>query len=123
MDAWLTTHAAFEVPLGQGVKAAGGVDGLAGDRDAIRWMIRDIRQNLANLPTRPVPRAFTLLRTVPERLLVTVFLRFLRSQVAAPLGTTDPASAAELERLAEQLRAMASRPAWFPPPRRIVRGR
>jgi 2-dehydropantoate 2-reductase len=40
MDAWLKTHAAFEVPLGQAVHAAGGLDALAGDADAIRDMIR-----------------------------------------------------------------------------------
>jgi 2-dehydropantoate 2-reductase len=44
MDAWLKTHAAFEVPLGQAVHAAGGLDALAGDTDAIRDMIRLMRQ-------------------------------------------------------------------------------
>jgi 2-dehydropantoate 2-reductase len=105
MDAWLKTHAAFEVPLGQAVKAAGGLEALAGDPDAIRNMTRLLRQNLANMPTRPVPRAFNLLRTVPEGVLVALFRGFLRSPAAAPLGTTDPASTAELDRMAEQLRA------------------
>ena len=105
MDAWLKTHAAFEVPLGQAVKAAGGLEALAGNPDAIRNMIRLLRQNLANMPTRPVPRAFNLLRTVPEGVLVALFRGFLRSPAAAPLGTPDPASTAELDRMAEQLRA------------------
>jgi len=105
MDAWLKTHAAFEVPLGQAVKAAGGLEALAGNLDAIRNMIRLLRQNLANMPTRPVPRAFNLLRTVPEGVLVALFRGFLRSPAAAPLGTTDPASTAELDRMAEQMRA------------------
>jgi 2-dehydropantoate 2-reductase len=87
------------------VKAAGGLEALAGNPDAIRNMIRLLRQNLANMPTRPVPRAFNLLRTMPEGVLVALFRGFLRSQAAAPLGTTDPASTAELDRMAEQMRA------------------
>ena len=46
MDAWLKTHAAFAVPLGQAVNAAGGPNALAGDPAAIRVMIRHMRQNL-----------------------------------------------------------------------------
>ena len=67
MDAWLRTHAAFEVPLGQAVHAAGGPDALAGDPDAIRQMIQMMRRNLKTMPTPTVPRAFTLLRSAPER--------------------------------------------------------
>ena len=58
MDAWLRTHAAFEVPLGQAVHAAGGPDALARDPDAIRRMIHMMRQNLKTMPTPTVPRAF-----------------------------------------------------------------
>ena len=58
MEAWLTTHAAFEVPLGQAVAAAGGPVALAGDPDAVRGMLRLMRRNLAALPAPPVPRAF-----------------------------------------------------------------
>ena len=107
MDAWLTTHAAFAVPLGQSVNAAGGPAALADDPDAVRSMIRVMRQNLSDLPTPPVPRGFTALRTVPEGLLVTLLRRFLRSPTAAHSGLSNssPAEAAELERLAEQLRA------------------
>ena len=107
MDAWLTTHAAFETPLGQAVHTAGGPAALASDPAAIRAMIRGIRQNLAALPTRPVPSAFGALRTVPEPVLVAVFRRFLRSSVAEPLTTDSPAVSAELDRLTEQLRALA----------------
>ncbi|MES2171396.1 MAG: 2-dehydropantoate 2-reductase N-terminal domain-containing protein [Actinomycetota bacterium] len=107
MDAWLTTHAAFEVPLGQAVHAAGGLEQLASDPGAIREMVRRIRHNLGAMPTPPVPRAFTLLRTLPEAMLVSVFRRFLRSSVASPLGTTDAAAVAELDRLTEQLAARA----------------
>ena len=104
MDAWLKTHAAFEVPLGQAVHAAGGPDALAGDPDAIRGMIQLMRRNLATMPTPPVPRAFALLHRVPEGILVPVFGRFLRSTAAAPLNTDSPAVSAELDRLDEQLR-------------------
>jgi 2-dehydropantoate 2-reductase len=107
MDAWLKTHAAFEQPLGQAVHAAGGLELLAADPTAIRRMIRLMRENLSHLPMRPVPRAFDALRTVPEGILVPVFRRFLRSTAAAPLSTDSPAVSVELERLAQQLHALA----------------
>jgi 2-dehydropantoate 2-reductase len=108
IDAWLRTHAAFAVPLGQAVLAAGGPRALADDPDAVRDMIRLIRQNLAARSTPPVPRAFGLLQTLPEGLLPAMLWRFLRSPTAAYSGlesATPAAEAAELERLAEQLRA------------------
>ncbi len=106
MDAWLTTHAAFEVPLGQAVHAAGGPAALADDPAAVGSMISLVRQNLAAMSTSPVPRGFGVLQTLPVGLLVTVLRRFLRSPTAAysGLGSTSPAATAELERLAEQLR-------------------
>jgi 2-dehydropantoate 2-reductase len=106
MDAWLKTHAAFEVPLGQAVNAAGGSSALADDPDAVRDMIRRMRQNLAALPTRPVPRGFVALQTLPEGLLVALLRRFLRGPTAAHSGLSDasPAATAEYQRLAEQLR-------------------
>jgi 2-dehydropantoate 2-reductase len=109
IDAWLKTHAAFEVPLGQAVHAAGGPESLAGDPAAIRDMIRLMRQSLEAMPTRPVPRGFNALRTLPEGVLVALFRRFLRSPTAAHSGlsTASPAESAELDRLAEQMRAFA----------------
>ncbi|MCU1421152.1 MAG: Ketopantoate reductase [Microbacteriaceae bacterium] len=105
MDAWLRTHAAFEVPLGLAVHTAGGPEALAGDPDAVRHMLREMRHNLSALQTRPVPRAFGALRTLPEAVLVPVLRRFLRSAAAAPLTAATPAVIGELELLAEQLRA------------------
>jgi 2-dehydropantoate 2-reductase len=107
MDAWLTTHAAFEVPLGQAVHTAGGPVALADDPDAVRDMVRRMRQNLAALPAPPVPRGFVAVQTLPEGLLVAVLRRFLRSPTAVHSGLADasPAAVAELERLAGQLRA------------------
>ncbi|WP_432053501.1 ketopantoate reductase family protein [Streptomyces xiamenensis] len=109
MDAWLTTHAAFEIPLAQAAHAAGGPVALAEDPDAIRGMLRLVRQNLAAMPTPPVPRAFATLRTLPEGLLVALVRRFLRSPAAVHSGLSDlsPTTAAELERQAAQLRARA----------------
>jgi 2-dehydropantoate 2-reductase len=106
MDAWLKTHAAFEVPLGQAVHAASGPASLADDPDAVRSMIRQMRQNLAALPTPPVPRSFVALQKLPELLLVPVLRRFLRSPTAtySGLASASPAAAAELQRLDEQLR-------------------
>jgi len=107
MDAWLKTHAAFAVPLGQAVLAAGGPRALAGDPDAVRDMLRRMWQNLGALPTSPVPRGFVALRILPEGLLVAVLRRFLRSPTAAHSGlasATPAVEAAELERLAEQVR-------------------
>ncbi|MFF3489555.1 ketopantoate reductase family protein [Streptomyces sp. NPDC002701] len=107
MDAWLKTHAAFEVPLGQAVHTAGGPVALANDPDAVRNMLRLMRQNLAAMPTPPTPRGFAALRTLPEGLLVATLRRFLRSPTAVHSGLSDasPATAAELARLAEQIRA------------------
>ena len=107
IDDWLRTHAAFEVPLGQAVHTAGGLEALAGDTDALRAMIRLIRGNLTTLPNRPVPRAFTALTVLPEAVLVPVFRRFLRSTAASPLNTTGAAVTGELDLLAEQLRQVA----------------
>jgi 2-dehydropantoate 2-reductase len=109
MDAWLKTHAAFAVPLGQAVNAAGGPVALAGDPDAVRAMIRVIRENLAALPTPPVPRGFAALQTLPQGLLAAVLRRFLRSPTAAYSGLSNasPAETAELERVAEQMSAYA----------------
>ncbi len=70
-------------------------------------MIRLIRTNLEAMLTRPVPRGFNAVRIVPEGVLVAGFRRFLRRPAAASLGTTDPAASAELERMAEQIRANA----------------
>jgi len=109
MDAWLRTHAAFEVPLGQAVHAAGGPVALADDPDAIRDMLRLIRHNLAAMGTPTVPRAFGALRVLPTGLLVAVIRRFLRSSTAVHSGLSDtsPAPVAELDRLTAQLRASA----------------
>jgi 2-dehydropantoate 2-reductase len=109
MDAWLKTHAAFAVPLGQAVLAAGGPGALARDPDAIRDMIRLMRQNLETMPTRPTPRSFNALRVVPEGLLVVLLRRFLRSPTAAHSGLSNasPAESAELDWVAGQMRAVA----------------
>jgi 2-dehydropantoate 2-reductase len=111
MDAWLKTHAAFSVPLGQAAHAAGGPKALADAPGAVRDMIRLMRDNLAALPMPPVPRAFAALRTLPEGLLVAVLRSFLRGPTTAHSGLSDvsPATTAELERLTEQLRATQSR--------------
>ncbi|HEY3685286.1 MAG TPA: 2-dehydropantoate 2-reductase N-terminal domain-containing protein [Streptosporangiaceae bacterium] len=109
MDAWLKTHTAFAVPLGQAANAAGGPVALARDPDAVRGMIRLMRRNLAAMPGRPVPRGFAALQTLPEGLLVAMLRRFLRSPTAAHSGlaNTSPAETAELQRMAEQMRAYA----------------
>ncbi|MDT0439770.1 MULTISPECIES: ketopantoate reductase family protein [Streptomyces] len=107
MDAWLRTHADFEVPLGQAVHAAGGPVELAADPDAVRAMLHQVRRNLAARGTAPVPRAFTALRVLPQGLLVALLRRFLRSPTAVHSGLSDrsPATTAELDRLAAQLHA------------------
>lgn len=103
MAAWLTTHAAFEVPLGQAARGAGGPRALADEPDRVRTMIRSIRQNLGDLDTAAVPRAFGVLRTMPEPVLVPLFRAFLRSSAAVPLNTDSAAAFGELDLLAEQL--------------------
>lgn len=104
VDAWLKTHAAFEVPLGQAARGAGGPATLADAPDRVRDMIIDIRHNLGNLAEGPVPRAFGALRAVPERILLPLFRAFLRSSAAVPLNTDSAAAFGELDLLAEQLR-------------------
>jgi 2-dehydropantoate 2-reductase len=91
------------------VQAAGGPVALADDSDAVRGMLHLMRQNLAAMPAPPVPRGFAALQTLPEGLLVAVLRRFLRSPTAAHSGLNNasPAETAELERLAEQMRAYA----------------
>jgi 2-dehydropantoate 2-reductase len=109
MDAWLKTHAAMVVPLGQAAAAAGGPAALAGDPDGLRGMLSGMRQNLAALPTAPVPPGFAAALALPDRVLLPVIRRFLRSPTAinSGLSNTSPATeAAELERLADQLRAL-----------------
>ncbi|GAA5229588.1 ketopantoate reductase family protein [Arthrobacter cryoconiti] len=108
MDAWLKTHAAFEVPLGQMVHAAGGLEALAGNPDAIRGMLRVMRVNLASMPTQPTPRIFNALRIIPEVVLVALFRKFLHSSAAAPLGTESLAASAENQLLADQIIANAT---------------
>ncbi len=107
MVEWLIAHAAFEVPLGPAVRTAGGPRALADDRDALRLMVRDLQRTMAAVPTSPVPRGFGALQALPEGLLTTLFRGFLRSQAVAytALGSTAPAAVAELDLLAEQLRA------------------
>lgn len=108
MDAWLKTHAAFEVPLLQAVNAAGGPVALAEDPDAVRGMIRLMQKNLAAMPTPPVPRGFVALKALPSGLLVAMLRRFLRSPTAAQLNSPSHAATAELEQLAKQLRTYTS---------------
>ncbi|RJE90402.1 ketopantoate reductase family protein [Paenibacillus sp. 1011MAR3C5] len=108
MDAWLKTHAAFEVPLLQAVNAAGGPVALADKPDAVRSMIRIMRQNLIAMPTPPVPRGFIALQTLPVGMLMAMLRRFLRSSTAAQLENPSLSAIAELKQLAEQLRTYAS---------------
>ncbi|GAA1120413.1 ketopantoate reductase family protein [Streptomyces javensis] len=112
IDTWLKTHAAFEVPLGQAVHAAGGPAALAADPDAVRAMLYRMRCNLAAMGTRPVPRAFGALRTLPQGFLVAGIRAFLKSPAAvqSSLNNLSPATAAEMERLAEQIRTRAGTP-------------
>ncbi|GAB7037742.1 MULTISPECIES: ketopantoate reductase family protein [Catenuloplanes] len=109
IDAWLRTHATVTVPLGQASAAAGGPAALARDPDAIRGMLHRVRRDLADLPTPPVPRGLAAVLTLPDGVLVPVVRRFLRSSTVthSGLSSTSPATeAAELERLADQMRIL-----------------
>ncbi|WP_213815738.1 ketopantoate reductase family protein [Glaciihabitans sp. dw_435] len=105
MDAWLRTHAAFEVPLGLAVHAAGGPEALAQDRPRLRSMVHELKRSLAAMPNATVPRPFGILSVLPAAILVPVFRLFLRSSAAGPLRTDSAAVSEELECLAEQLRS------------------
>lgn len=108
MDAWLRTHAAFEVPLGVAVHAAGGPEELAKDRVAVRKMVHNMQESLSTMTNPTVPGAFRLIRIVPKVLLAHVFTGFLRSPAAAPLRTDSPAAFCELVTLGKQLRSPAA---------------
>lgn len=103
MDAWLRTHAAFEVPLGLAVLAAGGPVALADDPEAVRAMIRRMRDTIGAVPGGPVPRAMGAVQVLPVGVLEPVLRRFLRSPLAHPLTNASPAAEGEYRRLAEQL--------------------
>jgi 2-dehydropantoate 2-reductase len=101
IEAQLRTHAAFVAPLGRSVVAAGGPLALADDPEAVRAMLRHMRHHL---PATPVPRAYGVLRTLPEALMTAMLRRFLRSTLAVRGLGVSPTEAAEAERLTEQLR-------------------
>ncbi|MBU2670816.1 hypothetical protein KOI35_45680 [Actinoplanes bogorensis] len=104
MEAWLRTHAAFTVPLGQAVVAAGGPQALAGDPAAVRDMVHHMRRQMSALP-ETVPAGFAALRVLPEGLLTAGLRRFLRSDTATRSGLSSPAEAAEIARVAGQISA------------------
>ena len=106
MEAWLRTHAAFTVPLGQAVVAAGGPRALADDPAAVREMARRMRHHMAAVP-ETVPSGFAAIRALPEGLLTVVLRRFLRSDTATRSGLSSPAEAAEIARVADQIEARA----------------
>lgn len=107
MEAWLATHAAFQVPLSLAVTKAGGTRALAADREGIRAMVREYR---TVLPAKPVPSAFGLLRIAPEWLLMALFRRMLLSSVSDPLNTDTPAVSGEMQLTLEQLAAARTSP-------------
>ncbi|GAA2670295.1 MULTISPECIES: ketopantoate reductase family protein [Actinosynnema] len=107
VDAWLTTHAAVEVPLGQAVDAAGGPAALAGDRAAVRELVHTMRRNLAATAVPVIPSVIGVLHRLPTAVVAAVVRRFLLSRIAERGLTPSPAATAEMAALAEQLRGRA----------------
>lgn len=112
MDAWLKTHAAVMVPLAAAVHATGGdARRLSRTPDALVLTVRAVQENLAVLHALGVPVTPAGLRALgwlPERALVVLFRRLLRTKTAA-MGLQPHATAAadETGQLAEDLRQLA----------------
>lgn len=111
MDAWLKTHAAVIIPLAAAVYMAGGsTHRLAETRDALVLLVRAAKEALAALDGLGIPitpRAYAVLRWLPEPLLVTLLRKVLVSE-RAELGLARHANAArdEMAALAGEVSAL-----------------
>ena len=110
MDAWLKTHVAKILPTAAALFYAGGrVEQLAANDEAIRLMVRAIREGLAILRANDIPiipSNHRVLQWLPDSLLVFVMKRMLRGEtMAIKVGHAADAHR-EFNALAQDFRAI-----------------
>ena len=110
MDAWLKTHVAKILPTGGALFYAGGrTEQLASNHEALRLMVRAIREGLEVLRANGIPITpsnHSVLLWLPESLIVFIMKRLFRGEtVAIKIGHAEHARN-ELQRLAEEFRAL-----------------
>jgi len=119
MDAWLKTHAMEIVPTACALYMAGGDRmHLAKNEEALRLLIRATREGhrvLRSLGVPVTPAIHRVFEWLPERLLVFVIRRMLRSEDAAiKIGHADSARD-EMKFLGDDVRRLARRSAVVTP--------
>ena len=113
MDAWLKTHVAKILPsVGALFHAGGTLEKLASDDDALRLMVRGIREGFRVLRANHIPitpanhRVFELL---PEAFLVLVMRKMLRAETAAIKFGHAQQGQAEWQLLSREFRSLIER--------------
>ena len=110
MDAWLKTHVAKILPTAGALFYAGGhAEQLATNHEALRLMVRAIREGLEVLRANGIPITpsnHRVLQWLPESLIVFLMKRmFSSATIAIKIGHAEHAHR-ELELLAEEFRAL-----------------
>jgi 2-dehydropantoate 2-reductase len=110
MDAWLKTHVAKILPTAGALFYAGGhAEQLATNREAIRLMVRAIREGLEVLRANDIPITpsnHRVLQWLPESLLVFIMKRMLGGEtIAIKVGHVEHAHR-ELQLLAREFRSL-----------------
>ena len=113
MDAWLKTHSIFISAFESALAAVGGdARALASDGDAVRELVRAVREGFTVLRGKGVPITPTALSVIFERMPLWFATRFWRNQLAGELGTLALAPHAmatqhsELPALQQQVRTL-----------------
>lgn len=113
MDAWLKTHVAEISPTANALYLAGGDPAaLAQNRDALRLMLRAIREGhgvLRALEIPITPGNHRIFDWLPERLLLAVMRRKIASEEAAVKIGHARGARAEMKLLADEFQTLARR--------------
>ncbi len=114
MDAWLKTHVAKILPtVGALFYAGGDTEQLAGNREALRLMVRAMREGLQVLRASHIPITpsnHRVLQWLPERLLVFLMKKLVGTDtMAIKIGHAEHARP-EFQLLARELRALNATP-------------
>ena len=114
IDAWLKTHEAWVSPFANAIYAAAGSNyTLARSPDALRLLVRAIREGflvLDQLDVPVTPARFRVLRAVPERLLVTILQGVVGTPAIEVLAARHANAARdEMSTLAAEFAALAER--------------